>query len=140
MSGEAREMAGEVADRVMAGRVPCGGVMSPKLSPRLRVGDGGHETSRLLGALDSTPSRRERRTSSLPLREGRRKMWHWPTEERSDGWVWDRGRVWCVTDRGWDTVLDRGMRRTGDDWRTGDGERDRAYFCDEYEHSEWSGE
>lgn len=98
-----RETAGEVLERDIEGCMGsvlwpsvCGGVMRPNASPLvaalLRWGDGGHEMSRLLGALERTPSRRERRTSSLRFLDGRRNNDWGTTAERSEGWVRDLGR------------------------------------------------
>jgi hypothetical protein len=160
-----RETAGDVLARVMDGGSGIalwpsawGGVMSPNewdsplVAARRRWGDGGHETSRLLGAVERTPSRRERRTSSLQFLDGRRKGVRVTAAERSEGWVWDLGRglqmgIPCDTERVWmwDTVFARGMReRTGDGLmrrtRWGDGERERqSYFWDDDELSEPSG-
>jgi len=159
-----RETAGDVLARVMDGGRGIalwpsvwGGVMrpnewdSPFVAARRRCGDGGHEASRLPGALERTPSRRERRTSSLQFLDGRRKGVCGTAEERSEGWVWDLGSglqtgIPWETERVWvcDTVFARGMReRTGEGLirrRWGEGERERkSYFCDEDELSEPSG-
>lgn len=133
--GDEREMAGEVRDRVIdgtGGSGPWGGVMRPNvvdISPlvvaRLRCGEGGQEASRDVLALESTPSSLERSTSSLPFREGRRKIA--ALAAKSVGWVWERGKVL----RPFEIVFDRGTRRGLGLRRWGEGERER-WFDDEH--------